>query len=269
MSGEGRVLRLLAEKGHTTAQAYYGRQANGPLSDRREAGESLKKHWRPLFFVLALGAALWPCRRMLTAEAIAAWTPKQSWLAAAALLALYVVKGLTAALPVTALEAAAGLLFPFLPALALNICGVAAAQAAPYFLGRRAPLSALTERCPRLAVLESDSREPGRQVFLLRLAGVLPGDLVSLWLGAAGTPWRAYFTGGLLGSFPRVLSATVLGTALWDLGGRRFWLSCVFGWALTGTALLLFGREWAKGSDHLYPRSFFSRRMSSPKKGKI
>lgn len=203
---------------------------------------------------------------MLTAESIAGWTPKQSWLAAAALLTLYVVKGLTAVLPVTVLEAAAGLLFPFLPALALNVCGVAAAQAAAYFLGKRTSLSGLTERCPRLAALEPNSRGP-RQVFLLRLAGVLPGDLVSLWLGAAGTPWRSYFAGGLLGSFPRVLSATVLGTALWEPGGRRFWLSCVFGWALTGTALLLFGREWAKGQTSLYPRSFFSRRMSSPKKG--
>ncbi len=231
-----------------------------------EGRGSLKKYWwTPLLF-LALGAALWPCRRMLTAESIAAWTPKQSWLAAAALLALYVVKGLTATLPVTALEAAAGLLFPFLPALALNICGVAAAQAAPYFLGKRASLSALTGRYPRLAVLELDNRTPGRQVFLLRLAGVLPGDLVSLWLGAAGMSRRAYFVGGLLGSFPRILSATVLGTALWDLGGRRFWLSCVFGWALTGTALLLFGREWA---GKTYPRSFFSRRMSSPKNGNI
>lgn len=207
----------------------------------------MKKRWWLFLLPLALGAAIWPHRHALTAESIAAWTPKQAWAAAAVLLALYVVKGLTAALPITALEAAAGLLFPFPAALAANICGVTAAQAAPYFLGRRqqGALSALADRCPRLTALEKTSRAPGRQVFLLRLAGVLPGDLVSLYLGAAGTPWRAYFTGGLLGSFPRILSATVLGTALWDLGGRRFWLSCVFGWALTGAALLLTGRNWA------------------------
>lgn len=205
-----------------------------------------KRRW-PLLLPLALAAALWPFRRDLTAEAIAAWTPGQAWLAAAALLALYTVKGLTAALPLAVLEAAAGLLFPLPAALAVNTCGVAAAQAGPYLVGRRGQdsLSALTARHPRLAVLEG---ETGRQVFLLRLAGVLPGDLVSLWLGAAGTPWRAYFAGGLLGSFPRILSATVLGAALWDLGGRRFWMSCAFGWALTGAAALVWGREWAKRS---------------------
>ena len=58
-----------------------------------------------------------------------------------------------------------------------------------------------------------------------------------------------------------MLSATVLGTALWDLGGTRFWASCVFGWALTGAALAVWGRT-------AQPRSFFSRRISSPKKGR-
>lgn len=208
----------------------------------------MKRLW-PLALWAALGLALWPCRRWLTAEAIAAWTPEQAGLAMAALLVLYAVKGLTAVFPITALEAAAGLLFPFPAALAANVCGVAAAQAASYLLGRRQRegLAALRRRCPRLSTLEI-GRRPGRQVFLLRLAGLLPGDLLSLYLGAAGTPWGPYFAGGLLGSFPRILSATVLGAALWDLGGSRFWLSCVFGWALTGAALLLLGREWARGA---------------------
>lgn len=209
----------------------------------------MKKRWWPLLLPLVLAAALWPLRRSVTAEAIAAWTPGQAGLAAVVLLALYTIKGLTAALPLAVLEAAAGLLFPFPAALAVNTCGVAAAQAGPYLVGwrQRDSLSTLTARHPRLAFLEEEAATT-RRVFLLRLAGVLPGDLVSLWLGAAGTPCRAYFAGGLLGSLPRVLSATALGAALWDLGGRRFWLSCAFGWALTVAAVLVWGREWAKRS---------------------
>lgn len=215
-----------------------------------------------LLLPLALGAILWPLCRGLTPEGVAAWTPGQSWLAALALLGLYVLKGLTAALPSTALAAAAGLALPFPLALGTNLCGTAAAQAGPYLIGRRkrGTLEALAARHPRLEALGTGPAK-GREVFLLRLAGVLPTELVSLWLGAAGTSWRAYFAGGLPGSFPRVLSATVLGTALWDLGGTRFWASCVFGWALTGAALAVWGRT-------AQPRSFFSRRISSPKKGR-
>lgn len=206
----------------------------------------MKKYLLPLLLWALLGLAAWRCRAGLTAEAVASWTPGQTWLAALLLLALYGLKGLTGALPFTALAAAAGLALPFPLALGTNLCGTAAAQAGPYLLGRRkrGALEALAARHPRLGALERAAAS-GREVFLLRLAGVLPGELVSLWLGAAGTPWRAYFAGGLLGSFPRVLSATVLGAALWDLGGRRFWASCVFGWALTGAALAVWGRERA------------------------
>lgn len=205
----------------------------------------MKKRVISLLWVL-LGLGAWLGRSALTAERVASWTPGQSWLAALALLGLYALKGLTAALPFTALAAAAGLLLPFPLALGTNLCGTAAAQAGPYFIGRRKQeaLEDLAARYPRLEALEAGPAR-GREVFLLRLAGVLPMELVSLWLGAAGTPWRAYFAGGLLGSLPRVLSATVLGAALWDLGGTRFWASCVFGWALTGAALAVWGRAWA------------------------
>lgn len=221
-----------------------------------------KSLWLLLWAALILGG--WLCRSALTAEAVAAWTPGQSYLAVLILLALYVLKGLTAALPATALAAASGLLLPLPLALGTNLCGALAAQAGPYLMGRRkrGALEDLAARYPRLGALEAGPFSL-RRVFLLRLAGVLPTELVSLWLGAAGTAWRPYFAGGLLGTLPRVLSATVLGAALWDLGGRRFWLSCVFGWALTGAALLVWGREWAR-----QPRSFRSRRMSSPKKGR-
>lgn len=209
----------------------------------------VKNRLWPLLLWAALAAAIWPFRRELTAEAVAAWTPGQARLAVLVLLALYALKGLTAALPSTALAAAAGLVLPFPLALGTNLCGTAAAQTGPYLIGRRkrGALEALTLRHPRLEALETGPAK-GREVFLLRLAGVLPTELVSFYLGAAGTAWRAYFAGGLLGSFPRVLSATVLGAALWDLGGRRFWASCVFGWSLTGAALALWGREWARGS---------------------
>ena len=207
----------------------------------------MKKHLLPLLLWALLGLAAWFCRAGLTAERVSAWTPGQSWLAALALLGLYVLKGLTAALPSTALAAAAGLALPFPLALGTNLCGAAAAQAGPYLMGRqkRGALEDLTARHPRLAAL-GVGPAGGREVFLLRLAGVLPTELVSLWLGAAGTARGAYFAGGLLGSFPRVLGATALGAALWDLGGLRFWASCVFGWALTGAALALWGRRWAR-----------------------
>ena len=203
----------------------------------------MKKHWWLPLAVLCLGAAaIWPLRDSLTASGIAALSPRQTWLAVVFLWALYALKGLSVAFPLTALEAAGGLLFPFPAALAVNLAGVLLAQTTPYLLGRRqqADLAQLAARWPQL---ETAALHPGRTVFLLRLAGAAPGYLFSFYLGAAGVPWGAYLAVGALGSFPRVAASTLLGAALWEFGSPRFLLSLLPGAALTLLSLLLW-RLW-------------------------
>jgi len=200
------------------------------------------KRWvLPLVLLCAGLAAAWPLRRYLTAEAIAARSPGQTGLAAAFLLALYAAKSLSVAFPLSALTAAGGLLFPLPVALAVNLTGTAIVQLLPFLLGRRqrADFSALRQRYPRLGALANMTQHPRRTVFLLRLGGATPGDLVSMFLGAADVPLGSYLTGGLLGAAPRVLCATLLGAALWEIGGRRFWLSVGTGALLTVTAVIL------------------------------
>lgn len=191
--------------------------------------------WLPLLVLLAGTLALWPLRHQLTAEAIARRSPEQSLLAAGFLVALYAVKSLSIAFPLSALTAAGGLLFPFPMALAVNLAGVCAAQTVPYLLGRREQdgLEALTARYPRLEGLNRAKSLDWPCVFLLRLAGASPGDVVSLYLGAAGVSWGIYLSAGLLGSLPRVAATTLLGSALWDLESPRFWASLGLGWAMT------------------------------------
>lgn len=204
-------------------------------------GHDRRRWLAPILFLLAL-AALWPLRQQLTAEAIASRSPRQTVLAAAFLLGLYVLKSLTMCVPMSALTAAGGLLFPLPAALAVNLCGAAAAQTAPFLLGRRRreDLDTLRRKHPKAA--ELCRLAPGERwtsVFLLRLGGASPGDLVSLLLGAAGVPYGTYLSAGVLGAAPRVAAATVLGAALWSPGSPRFWLSLGIGGVLTALALLI------------------------------
>ena len=190
----------------------------------------------PLLILAVGAAALWPVRHALTAETIAALSPRQTFLAASFLVGLYALKSLSICFPMSALTAAGGLLFPFPLALAVNLCGTAVAQTIPFFLGRREQggLEALAERYPRVAgICRAQAENRWLSVFLLRLAGASPGDVVSLILGAAGTPYGVYLSAGLLGGLPRVVCATVLGSALWQPGSPRFWLSLAASGALT------------------------------------
>ena len=204
----------------------------------------MEKHafhvWRygaPLLVLAAGAAALWPFRHQLTAEAIAAFSPRQTVLAASFLVGLYALKSLSVCFPMSALTAAGGLLFPFPLALAVNLCGTGVAQTIPFFLGRREQggLEALAERIPRVAgVCRAQAENPWLSVFLLRLAG------------ASRPPYGTYLSAGLLGGLPRIACATVLGGALWQPGSGRFWLSLAAGGALTalsGVIWLLWRRR--------------------------
>lgn len=192
--------------------------------------------------ILAAGAlAAWCFREELTAQAIARRSPEQGLAAAAFLIGLYALKGLSLTFPISALTAAGGLLFPYPEALAVNLTGVAAAHLGPFLLGRRQEggLEALTARYPKIRVLRPPADHRWRTVFLLRLAGATPGDLVSMYLGAAGVPFGTYLSAGLLGAAPRVAAATALGSALWSPGSPRFWTSLGLSAALTVLAAAL------------------------------
>ena len=185
--------------------------------------------------------AAWYFREDLTARAIAQRSPGQGLAAAAFLIGLYALKGLSLTFPISALTAAGGLLFPYPAALAVNLAGVAAAHLGPFLLGHRQEggLEALTARYPKAAALRPPPDHRWRTVFLLRLAGATPGDLVSLYLGAAGVPLGTYLTAGLLGAAPRVAVATALGASLWSPGSPRFWTSLGLSAALTVLAAAL------------------------------
>ena len=62
----------------------------------------MAKHWwLPLAILCAGAVAVWPLREHLTAAEIAARSPRETWLAALFLLALYTLKGLSVAFPLS------------------------------------------------------------------------------------------------------------------------------------------------------------------------
>lgn len=124
-----------------------------------------RRWWIAGMVFLCAAALVWRWRDTLLSAVLAA----RAHLAVSAslLLLLYMLKGLTAAVPLSALEAVGGMLFPLPGALALNTAGVALAQAGPYWMGRlrQTDLTALTARFPRLSLYLRPGPRPGRTVF--------------------------------------------------------------------------------------------------------
>lgn len=151
----------------------------------------------------------------LEAQEILSWSPAEPWLAALFLTALYAVKSMTVFFPLVVLYLAGGLLFPLPAALAVNLIGLAVCDTVPYLVGRLSAadtLIRLRAKYPRLETVERMQRENDFLFAVLtRAVGILPGDVVSLYLGAVRLPYGAYLAGSLLGLCPTMVAVTIMG----------------------------------------------------------
>lgn len=147
-------------------------------------------------------------------------SPRNPWLAALFLVALYAFKSMTVFFPLMVLYLAGGLLFPLPAALLVNLAGLAVCDAVPWLVGRCSAartLEGLREKYPKLADMERLRQENNLLFALLaRAVGVLPGDVVSLYFGAVGMPFGPYLAGSLLGLAPTMVAATIMGDNVSD-----------------------------------------------------
>lgn len=154
------------------------------------------------------------------AEELLNWSPENPYLAALFLIGLYALKSMTVFFPLVVLYLAGGLLFPLPAALLVNLIGLAVCDTAPYLVGRLSAAETMTRlraRYPRLETLERIQRENDFLFALLtRAVGVLPGDVVSLYLGAVRLPYGPYLAGSLLGLCPTMVAVTIMGESAAD-----------------------------------------------------
>lgn len=165
----------------------------------------------------------------ITAETILAYTPEKPLAAAAVILLLYAAKSLSFVFPIIVLQVATGHLFPTPIALLVNFAGRVITLSIPYWIGRfsgSGTAEKLQDRHQKLMeVCTQQHQNPIFISFLLRTFVFLPGDAVSIYLGAMKIPFRYYLTGGILGTTLGVVLSTVLGASITDPGSPAFLLS--------------------------------------------
>lgn len=165
----------------------------------------------------------------ITVQTVLSYTPESPFAAAVVILLLYALKSVSFVFPIAVLQIAAGHLFQTPIALFINFSGRAVTLAIPYWIGRFSGSDAIKRlevKYPRIKVIfDRQGRNPVFISFLLRTLCFLPGDAVSLYLGATGIPFPHYLAGGVLGTALDVILATVLGSSMTEPGSPAFWLS--------------------------------------------
>ncbi len=170
--------------------------------------------------------------------------PDDPYKAALVLLVLYAAKSATVFFPLILLELAAGHLFPIWPALAINLLGIWIILTVPYWIGYVAGINTvqkLIRRYPRFGELVGkQQRNSFFLCFFLRAVSCLPGDLVTMYLGATKTPFWENLIGGTLGILPGMVLATVMGSSIRAPSSPAFWGSAVLMAVLAAASVLLY-----------------------------
>ena len=202
-------------------------------------------------FLLVIACTIWTVTRggKIDLRQILSYTPENPWLAAAAMAALYAVKSLSVVFPLLVLYVAAGVLFPIPAAIAVNLTGLLICVTLPYCIGRfsgRDLADRLQERYPKIARLESLKRDNEFFFsFFLRVINLLPGDVVSMVLGATRVPYGRYASGSLLGLLPTMLAATFMGESILTPFSPVFLLSAGATVLISAVSFIVW-RKWGR-----------------------
>ena len=202
-----------------------------------------------ILFWIALVLLCLLCRDRITVEGLVELVPKNSVISVIVMLSLFAIKGVTVFLYGGILYAASGILFSLPVAILVNTAGTVLMTTIPFFIGKKAGtrmIDKLLKKNPKLGLLRDVQNKNEWVVSIfLRTVGILPADLVAMYLGASGMRFRPYLVGSLIGLFPSILCFSIMGMSIDDVGSPQFMISAVveIGLMLLSLGLYFFWRR--------------------------
>ncbi len=195
----------------------------------------------------------------ITVEKIIDFTPENKLAAAGIMMLLFALKSLSVVVYSGILFAALGVMFELPCALILAVCGSAVIATIPYFIGRKlgvGQIEKLDRKYPKLTIVKA-MRTSNVFLFVLltRLLGILPFDVVSIYMGAAGIKFKSYILGSVLGMLQLSVPMTVMGYAIEDPDSPTFIISAAVQLFISVASLIgmyFFVRKTKKIQDKNY-----------------
>lgn len=182
--------------------------------------------------------------RDISVDTLLAFTPKDPIKAVVIILSLYALKSATVFFPLIILEIAVGHLFSPWAAFGINFAGMLIILTIPYLIGKIAGIETiqkLVQKYPRFGEIIGKQQDNALFLcFFLRIISCLPGDVVTMYLGATQTPFGQNLFAGVLGVLPGMILATFMGSSIQDPTSPAFWLSAILMVTLATLSALLY-----------------------------
>ncbi|WIV11869.1 VTT domain-containing protein [Proteiniborus sp. MB09-C3] len=157
--------------------------------------------------------------------------PQNYFAAVIYLLGMYALKSLSIVFPIMALYASAGIIFPVYMAVIVNIIGTAVSLSIPYSIGYFSGnklTNQIVDRYPKLRQISSfKQNNESLFIFLIRIVGIFPMDVVSIFMGSTGISYRRHLIISILAMLPDLLAVTFIGATISNPTSKEFILSCI------------------------------------------
>ena len=181
----------------------------------------------PLLVMLAITAAILLSCEEITVDTILNYTPEKTLPAILMLLMMYALKSLSVVFPMIVLYMASGIMFPLPLAILVNCIGLCIVVTIPYCIGRYSGgelIGRLRQKYPKIDTLQQFQQKHDTYfVYMVRVIGGLPGDVVSMYMGASRIAYLPYIGGCFGGMFLKLCLQTIMGTAVNDPTSPQFW----------------------------------------------
>lgn len=181
----------------------------------------------PLLAMVILTIAIVISGEEITVEAIVNFTPEKEIPAILVLLLMFALKSLSVVFPMIVLYMASGIMFPLPLALLVNCIGLCIVVTIPYCIGRYSGVGLITrlrEKYPKIDTLQQFQQKHDTYfVYMVRVIGGLPGDVVSMYMGASDIAYLPYLGGCFAGMFLKLCLQTIMGTAVNNPASPQFW----------------------------------------------
>lgn len=170
-------------------------------------------------------------REKISVESIVEFTPDNTFPAVVIMLFLFAIKGVAIFIYGSILYIVCGMIFPLPLAIAVNTVGTVIMTGIPYFIGKKGGknmVNSLINRHEKLKVV-SDFQKKNEffLCFFIRIVGMLPADIVAMYLGATGIGTKNYFLGTVTGLLSAIICFSVMGTSIEDPTSPQFIISLV------------------------------------------
>lgn len=168
-------------------------------------------------------------RDFFTLDGVLGSSPSNIILTAAFMMLLFALKSLSIFVFSGFLFIADGILFPLPAAILLNIMGACIMISLPYWVGKQMGkdvIDHIVEKYPKAGVFKQ--MRSGHEFilsFMSRAVSVLPSDILSLYMGAAGIHYKKYVTGSILGMLVPIVTFPIMGTSITDPRSPAFLIS--------------------------------------------